>query len=207
MKTTLSLLVLLSGLANYSHAGIVATFDFVPEPNPDPFFSTTGTATLDDSGLFTEFFSVTLTGLGIDGNYESTGTYVGTLIDNTLTVNSSLSTSTITSCTDFLSSGFCSFPDLFIVGGNAFSGNELVGVTFTFDEFFVSYDPIVFDLSPGGITQISGTLLDPFFMAPITLATTYITTSNARVPEPSPIFLTGVGLLIMSILRRKPKSI
>ena len=31
MKKTLSLLVLLSGLANYSNAGIIATFDFVPQ--------------------------------------------------------------------------------------------------------------------------------------------------------------------------------
>ena len=206
MKKTLSLLALLSGLANYSNAGIIATFDFVPEP--DPFFTSTGTATLDDSGVFTISYSSEATDFiapGFNGTVEGTDIYTGTLVNNTLFVDSALSTATIDSCSSLV--GLCSFPDLIFIDGNFLTIDESIGIPASFlNDLQRTFNPIVFDLTIGGITEATSVIeFSPGFTFESSI--TFVTTSSSQVPEPSSIFLAGAGLLIMSILRRKKHSV
>ena len=202
MKRTLLLLVLLSGLTNYSHAGIIATFDFIP-PEFQP--STTGMATLNANGMFTfsrsgPFTEIGVPGFPIDGFLQITEVYVGTLSNNQLIVDSALSTYTFDSCIS--ATRLCSLPGVLSADGNLVSINDVIGIERSqLDVLNTTISPITFNLSIDGITNIDLT----FGESNLGVTYTFITTSISQVPEPSVLVLMSTGLIGLAALRRKTR--
>lgn len=193
LVTTLAL----SAMATISNAAVVATFDvsqsgLVTDPQAAGTITGTGTATLDDSGIFTMESSST-TDLLIYGSVQGVATLDASTIVNGSLSGSSFSvtsgTQTVTACTEGVNGG--------LICGGAPVGDEL---PFAFDQ-----NPLVFDLSAvGAITELTTNAADPGNASTYSFTVTSIVAPE--VPVPAAAWLFGSALLGLAGVGRRRKA-
>ena len=195
IKTLLAVSVLAAAGATTANAAVVATFTYTQNGNVSSSLASgtvtgSGTATLDDSGVFS-FTGDTTTSLLFFGVQpanalvNSTTTMTGTLSGNSLAWTTA--TTVLNNCTALDS-----------------NGTGICQQAPTSTGFAADQNPVVFDLTAGGTTVITTNAADSANLTTYTFTTDGAATPS--VPVPAAAWLFGSGLLGLAGTARRRRA-